>query len=228
MTTSTAELIQADTGLRRAIEDELRWEPSIDEREIGVAVKDGVATLTGTVGNFFQKWEAGAAATRIRGVRAVANDIQVQLPGDARRSDADIARTAAEVLMWNASLPAERVKVSVSDGWITLTGEVEWGYQKAAAESAVRRLAGVRGVTNEVTIRPKAVPKDVKARIEEAFRRSAALEAKAIRVETRGGNVTLRGNVRTWVERDEAERSAWGAEGVTSVENLINLTPILD
>ncbi len=228
MTTPTILRTMTDPELREAIQDELHWEPSIDDREIGVSVKDGVATLTGTVRNFFEKWEAGSAASRIPGVQALANDIQVVLPGDSRRSDTDIARAASEALTWNVSLPADRVKVAVSDGWITLTGEVDWGYQKAAAEAAVRKLLGVRGVTNEVTVKPRAVPADVKAKIQEAFRRSAAVDARRIRVETKGGHVTLRGNVRTWMERDEAERSAWAAHGVTSVENLISLTPGLD
>jgi osmotically-inducible protein OsmY len=217
-----------DPELRESIQDELHWEPSIDDREIGVSVKDGIATLTGTVRNFFEKWEAGSAASRIHGVKAVANDVEVLLPGNSRRSDTDIARTAAEALAWNAALPADRVKVSVSDSWITLSGEVDWGYQKAAAEAAVRRLLGVKGVSNEVIVEPRAVPTDIKARIEAAFHRSAAVDAQRIRVETKGGHVTLRGKVRTWVEREEAERSAWAAQGVTGVENLINLTPAQD
>lgn len=225
METATKVKAMTDTELRKSIQDELHWEPSIDDREIGVVVKDGIVTLTGTVRNFFEKWEAGTAAGRIHGVMAVANDIEVKLPGDSRRTDTDIARTAAEALAWNASLTADQVKASVSDGWLTLTGEVDWGYQCNAAESAVRRLLGVRGVTNEVTVRPQAVPTDVKAKIEAAFRRSAAIDADRIQVETRGGHVTLRGNVRTWLEREEAERSAWAARGVTSVENLINLAP---
>jgi osmotically-inducible protein OsmY len=225
MATAAKAKATTDAELREAIQDELCWEPSFDDREIGVSVKDGVATLTGTVRNFFEKWEAGAAAGRIHGVKAVANDIEVLLPGDGRRSDTDIARAAAEALAWNVALPADRIKVSVSDAWITLTGEVDWGYQKAAAEASVRRLLGVKGVSNEVSIKSKAVPADIKARIEAAFRRSAAIDAQRIRVEAKGGEVTLRGNARTWFERDEAERSAWSAHGVTSVENLISLTP---
>jgi osmotically-inducible protein OsmY len=187
MATATKAKAMTDAELREAIQDELCWEPSFDDREIGVSVKDGVATLTGTV--------------------------------------RDIARAAAEALAWNVALPADRIKVSVSDAWITLTGEVDWGYQKAAAEASVRRLLGVKGVSNEVSIKPRAVQADIKARIEAAFRRSAAVDAQRIRVEAKGGEVTLRGNARTWFERDEAERSAWSAHGVTSVENLISLTP---
>ena len=228
MATAEKTPTMTDPELTEAIQDELRWEPSIDAREIGVSVKDGVATINGTVGNFFEKWEAGSAARRIHGVRALANDIEVQLPGDRRRSDTDIARAAAEALAWNVSLPVDRVKVTVSDGWITLNGEVDWGYQMRAAEAAVRRMLGVRGVTNEVTVKPRAVPTDIKARIQAAFRRSAAVDAQRILVEVNGGQVTLRGNVWTWGERDEAERSAWAAHGVTSVENLISLGLVLD
>jgi osmotically-inducible protein OsmY len=225
MMNATRSKAMTDSELRQAIQDELGWEPSIDDREIGVSVKEGVATLNGTVNNFFVKWEAGSAARRINGIMAVANDIEVQLPGDHHRNDTDVARKAAEALAWDVSLPADCVKVTVSDGWITLGGEVDWGYQKTAAETAVRRLLGVRGVTNGITVKPSAVPSNIKARIEAAFHRSAALDAQGIRVEAKGGQVTLHGNVRTWMERDEAERSAWGAQGITSVENLISLSP---
>ena len=225
---ATATKTMTDSELRGAIQDELRWEPSIDDREISVSVEDGVATLRGTVGNFFEKWEAGSRAIRIHGVRALANDIEVQLPGDRRRGDTDMARAAAEALAWDVSMPPDRVKVTVSDGWIALDGEVDWGYQKWAAEASIRRLIGVRGVTNGVTVKPKVVPTDIKARIEAALCRNAAVDAHRIQVEVEGGRVTLRGNVWAWTERDEAERSAWAAHGVTSVENLIELGLIFD
>jgi osmotically-inducible protein OsmY len=221
--TSTQMNRMTDRELTKAIQDELCWEPSIDGREIDVKVKDGVATLTGRVGNFFVKWEAGSAVRRVHGVSAVANDIEVQLPTDGRRSDTDIARAAADVLAWNVSLPTARILVDVYDGWITLNGDVDWGYQSWAAENAVRRLLDVRGVTNEISVKPSGVPTDVKARIEAAFRRSAAVDAARIRVETNGGQVTLRGDVGSSLERDEAERSAWAAQGVTNVENFINV-----
>jgi len=226
MATASSTKKMTDADLRMAIQDELSWEPSIDDREIAISVKDGVATLTGVVRNFFEKWEAGSASRRVHGVKAIANDIEVRLPGSFHRTDTDIARAAAEALTWNAALPADRVKVSVSEGHITLNGEVDWGYQKAAAEAAVRRLLGVRGVTDELTVKPMPVPADIKAKIEAAFRRDAILDAQNIKVETKGGHVTLRGHVRTWVEREEAERSAWAAPGVTNVENLIILKPV--
>ena len=224
MATMTNSTTMTNSELKEAIRDELRWEPSIDDREIAVAVDDGVVTLTGTVRNFFSKWEAGSAARRVRGANVVANDIEVQLPGDGHRSDTDIARAAGEALAWNASLPADCVVVDVSEGQLTLGGNVPWGYQKAAAEASVRHLLGVRGVSNEIAVKQEAAPTDVKANIEAAFRRGAAVDAQRVRVDIDGGKVTLRGDVRTWLERDDAERSAWAAPGVTGVENLIGLT----
>ena len=224
MTTATM-TIPSDMQLQRNVQDELRWQPSVDAAEIGVAVKDGVVTLTGNVKNFFQKWEAEAAAVRVRGVRALANEIEVRLPGDFRRNDTDIARAATEALAWNASVPPDRVKVTVSDAWIALRGELDWQYQKFAAETAVRYLVGVRGVTNEISVKPTVTPSEVKARIEDAFRRSAALDARRIRVETEGGRVTLSGEVSSWAERDQARQSAWAAPGVSLVDDRLTVTP---
>jgi len=216
--------IPTDIQLQRNVHDELHWEPTVDATKIGVAVTDGVVTLTGAVSNFFEKWEAEAAAKRVYGVKALANDIEIRLLGDGRRDDTDIARAAAEALAWNASVPRDRVKVVVSDGWLTLDGEVDLRYQKEAAENAVRCLYGVKGVSNQISVRRKITATDIKTRIEEAFLRSAILDAGRIRVETDGSRVTLRGEVRSWAERREAERTAWAAPGVSHVEAHISVT----
>jgi len=201
--------------------DELEWEPSIDAAEIGVTAHDGVVTLTGTVHSFTQKLAAERAAKRLQGVKALANDIDVRLPGTAERTDSDIARMAVDALKWRTVVPSDRVKVLVKSGWITLEGEVDWQYQKDAAFDAVHHLVGVKGVTDMITLKPRVSAIDVKSRIEAAFRRSAEVDAQKVQVETRDAKVTLRGAVHSWSERDDAERTAWAAPGVELVENLI-------
>jgi osmotically-inducible protein OsmY len=214
-----------DKQLQRDVLDELQWEPSVDAAEIGVTVRDGVVTLTGSIPSYAEKLISERVAQRVHGVKAVANDIEVLLRGSGERTDADIAKAAVDALRWSTTVPDERIKVSVSRGWVTLEGEVNWRYQQEAAEQAIRRLIGVRGVLNEITVKPRASATDVKSRIEAAFRRSAELDAKRVRVETHEGKVTLRGGVQSWSERQEAERTAWAAPGVTQVENLIAITP---
>jgi osmotically-inducible protein OsmY len=168
---------------------------------------------------------AGGVAERVKGVKAIANDIEVRLPGTAERTDADIAQAAFEALKWKTTVPDGRIKVSVSEGWVTLEGEVDWQYQRYAAVETVHHLVGVKGVTNLIAVKPRVSATEVQSRIEAAFRRSAELDAQKIRVETHDGKVTLRGDVRSWSERQEAERTAWSAPGVTQVENLIAIAP---
>jgi osmotically-inducible protein OsmY len=223
--TTTVTGPRTDEQIQRDVLSELAWDARVRPNEIGIAVKDRVVALTGWVDSLAKKWAAEDAALRVRGVKGVANDIEVRLPISAERTDADIAEAVLRALKWDASVPKEQVKVTVSKGWVTLEGEVEWLYQRSDADWAVRRLTGVRGVTNLIRVAPRATPTDLKQRIEEALVRSAETDAQRIRVEVQGNKVILGGSVRSWVERQQAERIARLAPGVSSVENHVEVRP---
>lgn len=216
--------IRSDVEIQRDVLDELKWDARVQPNEIGVAVKDGIVTLTGWVDSYTKKWAAEEAAHRVRGVRAVANDIEVRLPFSSERTDVDIAEAVVRALEWDAFVPVEKIKVTVSKGWVTLEGEVEWQYQKEDAERVVRRLTGVKGVSNLIRVSPKSPsPTELKKRIEDALVRSAQVDAERIQVEVQGSEVILKGTVRSYAEKEEAERVAWMAPGVYSVDNQIRV-----
>ncbi len=213
-----------DSNLQERVLTELRWEPSVDAAEIGVTADDHVITLQGHVKSYSEKVAAERAARRMLGVKAIANEIHVAPGGTHGRSDSDIASAAVSALGWSMSVPQNAVKLTVTNGFLTLHGEVEWGYQRRACERAVRDLHGVIGVSNEIVVKPHATAADIEVRIASAFERSAALDARHIRVAANHGRVELQGTVHSHAERDEAGYAAWAAPGVSAVENRLIVT----
>jgi osmotically-inducible protein OsmY len=217
--------MRSDSDIRRDVEDELRWDPEIDATDIAVSVKNGVVTLAGFVRSYMQKYQAEADAKRVAGVVAVANDLEIRLPGVDERPDPDIAREAVDRIKSELPFAWDRTRVVVKSGWVTLEGEVEWNYQRERAEDAVRRVRGVKGITNSIEVKPQVAPSEIRRKIEDALRRAAEIDASRITIETVGSEVILRGAVRSWAERQEAERAAWSAPGVARVDNRIIISP---
>jgi len=217
--------MKSDTQLQHDVQSELEWEPAIESSHIGVAVKDGIVTLSGTVGSLREKARAEEVTKRVEGVRAVADEITVAVPAGHERTDEEIAATVLDSLAWNSAVDEKRIRVAVSRGWVTLDGTCDWKHQGEAAEKDVRILSGVRGVTNRITVVPRAAPADVKRRIEEAFRRYAALDAGRVQVEVTDSTVKLRGAVHSWAERNQAQEAAWAAPGIVHVENDLLVVP---
>jgi osmotically-inducible protein OsmY len=213
--------MRTDQDIQEDVEQELQWDPDLDATNIAVSVKDGVVTLAGFVKSLNDKYEAESATKRVAGVRAVANDLELRLPAINERPDPDIARDAITAITTQLPISFENIKVTVRDGWFTLEGRAEWQYQKNTAENAVRRVRGVKGVSNMIALKPRAKPAEIRNKIQEAFKRNAEVDANRIVVETNGSEVILSGTVRSWLERHEAERVAWSAPGVTKVEDRI-------
>jgi osmotically-inducible protein OsmY len=215
--------MKTDENIRIDVENELRWDPSVDEKGILTKVENGVVSLQGSVPHFSDRWTAEQVTKRVAGVRAIANDIEVKIPNSGERSDSEIAAAAVNALKWHFVLESSDIQAVVKHGWITLSGHVSYGYQRTVAESAVRYLLGVKGVINDIEVRPEVKAKDVKQKIQSAFQRQATLDAKDIKVNVDESSVVLQGTVHSWREKDDAAIAAWAAPGVSKVENKIQV-----
>ena len=217
--------MRTDNEIERDIEDELKWDPSLANDDIAVAVRDGIVTLAGYVKSYLDKWHAERAAGKVKGVKAIANNLTVKLPSSSERTDPEIARAVVDALKWNVSVPQDRIKAKVDNGWVTLEGDVDWHFQREAAERSVRWITGVKGVTNLVTVRVRPTPQDVKQKIKDALGRGAQIDADRITVDVEGNKAILRGTVRSYTEYRDAERAARNAPGIVEVENKLTVDP---
>lgn len=215
--------MRTDNQIQKDVMEELSWEPFLNETEIGVAVKDGIVTLSGIVDTFSKKISAEKAAKRVAGVRAIAEDIQVGVSPKYRKTDTEIAETVLNVLKWNTTIPENKIQIKVENGSVKLEGEVEWEYQKVNARRAVENVTGVSSVINLITVKPKLKAMDIRQKITSAFHRNATIDADRITIEVEGNKVILSGNVRSFAEKDDAERAAWSAPGILQVESKLNV-----
>lgn len=216
-------IMKTDAEIQKDVMDELRWEPILHASEIGVSVRNGIVTLSGTVDGYLKKTVAEKAAKRIAGVKAVAEDIEVKYPHDLIKNDTEIAEAVVNALKWHSGVAEEKIKIKVEDGVVTLDGEVDWEYQRNSAVAQIEKLIGVRTIVNNIAIKITLPSRDLKQKISAAFHRSATIDANKISVETSGNKVTLKGMVRSWAEKDDAEKAVWAAGGVTKVENLLEI-----
>jgi osmotically-inducible protein OsmY len=218
-------IMMSDTDILKDVTAELKMEPSLRDDDVAVGVRDGVVTLAGFVDSYADKWRAERIASKVKGVKAVVNDLEVRLPSSSQRPDPDVARAAVEALKWNILVPDDRIQVIVEDGWITLKGEVDWYYQKEEAERSVRNLTGVKGVSNLISVAQKPTPSDIKKRITDVLQRAAQFDAERVTVEVDGHKAILKGTVRSYAELKDIERAVRNAPGITEVENHLTVDP---